>query len=367
MAKCQSGAAFVVSSVSAVSLVLCGDAYALRMEEASTAANRGQGGAASGTEHASTHRGFVAGVVGDGGQVRSGRREVVIMDHGTGVAAPVAAMVLLEEAEVELLAPADDPSTEVLDPLRIELLPTDRDDKVTLVDETRDPESRRLVLEHDWVADRLLKRFTHDRLAPTMPRPLVHGGAVSTPDGETALVLGPSGTGKSTLVAHLAQAGCELINDEQVSVHVEAGLLGGFTRPIDIKPGGIQHLPRVEGLTPIRSGSDAMVTARQLGTRHRLTGTPVLMVLPERDDRGEGCECTTVHPAEALEVLCANNLDLAREPLVALEAFAWLAATFPMWVLRYSRAAVAADSRRARSQYHLARVLVVEEHSQARL
>ena len=157
MAKCQSGAAFVVSSVSAVSLVLCGDAYALRMEEASTAANRGQGGAASGTEHASTHRGFVAGVVGDGGQVRSGRREVVIMDHGTGVAASVAAMVLLDEAEVELLAPADDPSTEVLDPLRIELWPTESADKVTLVDETRDPESRRLVLEHDWVADRLAK------------------------------------------------------------------------------------------------------------------------------------------------------------------------------------------------------------------
>jgi serine kinase of HPr protein (carbohydrate metabolism regulator) len=118
----------------------------------------------------------------------------------------------------------------------------------------------------------LVKRFTHDRLAPGMPGPLLHGGAVATADGATVLVIGPSGTGKSTLVAHLAHAGCELINDEQVSVHVEAGLLGGFTRPIDVKAGGVEHLPPVDGSTSTRDGRGAFVTARQLGTRHRSTG-----------------------------------------------------------------------------------------------
>jgi hypothetical protein len=51
-------------------------------------------------------------------------------------------------------------------------------------------------------------------------------------------------------------------------------------------------------------------------------------------------EC--LNPAEALDVLCANNLDLVRDPLVALEAFAWLAATVPMWVVRYQEASTGA-------------------------
>jgi hypothetical protein len=285
-----------------------------------------------------TCTGFVAGVVVVDGRLRSGRREVVLFDHGTGAAGAVAATVLLEADQVEALTPLDDPATIVLEPLHLELLPAGDAAYVILADDTREPESRRLAVERDWVADRLVKRFTHDRLGPAMPGPLLHGGAVVMDDGATALVVGPSGSGKSTLVAHLAHSGCALLNDEQVSVHVEAGLLGGFTRPIDVKAGGVAHLPPVDGSITTRDGRGAFVTARQLGTRHRLTGTPALLVLPERSVGADGSVGELLHPAQALDVLCANNLDLARDPRRALESFAWLAATVPMVVVRYEDA-----------------------------
>lgn len=285
------------------------------------------------------YQGSDASLVVEDGRIVAGRRRVTITDHATGAAAVVASMLLLDDADIDRLAPVDDATTVTLEPLVVDLWPTSEPDHVLVVDESREPEGRRLAIERDWVADRLLKRRTHDRLAPGMPGPLLHGGAVAVADGSAALVLGPSGTGKSTLVAHLAHAGGELINDEQVSVHVEARLLGGFTRPIDIKPGGVAHLPTIEGPVSTRDGKGALVTARQLGSRHRLTGTPRLLVLPERDDHGDGCTVEPIDPAEALHVLCANNLDLAREPLVSLEAFAWLAATVPMVRLHYRDAA----------------------------
>ncbi len=266
----------------------------------------------------------------------------MLTDRGTGAGAAAAASAFLDVDEADLLAPAADPQTLLLEPLAVSLEATAAPGVVVLVDETREPGGRRVELERDWVADRLVKRFTHDRLAPTSPGPLLHGGAVADPDGSAVLVLGASGAGKSTLIAHLASAGCELLNDEQVSVHPEAGVVGGFTRPIDIKAGGIAHLPAVAGPIETRSGKGAFVAARQLGARHRLTAVPALIALPVRDDSISEAELRSLHPAEALEVLCANNLDLARDAVSALSAFAWLAATVPTCTLHYRDAASAA-------------------------
>jgi hypothetical protein len=300
------------------------------------------------TETPTVHIGVFVGVCKRDGQLASGRRNVTLIDHGTGAGGRALATVLLDGVEAEQLAPIAAESTHELVPLRLDVWPADDPGEVVLVDETRTPESRRVTLDHDWVADRLVKRFTHDRHAGTEPGPLLHGGAVADDRGAAVLVLGASGAGKSTLIAHLAAAGCELLNDEQISVHAAEQLVGGFARPIDIKPGGIDHLPPVEGPIVTRSGKGALIAARQLGARHRLSATPALVVLPTRADAHAVPRWEELHPAEALGELCANNLDLARGPVPALEAFAWLASTVRTCTLRYDDAAIAAGQVLAR-------------------
>lgn len=318
------------------------------MVETSPGSPDGNGRKGAESETSTVHIGVFVGVSERDGQLGSGRRKVTLIDHGTGAGGRALATVLLDGVEAEQLAPADAPTTHELAPLRLDLWPADDPDEVVLVDDTRTPESRRVTLEHDWVADRLLKRFTHDRLAATEPGPLLHGGAVADSRGAAVLVLGASGAGKSTLIAHLAAAGCELLNDEQISVHADEQLVGGFARPIDIKPGGVDHLPPVDGPIATRSGRGALIAARQLGAHHRLTATPALVVLPTRVDGHVAPTWEELHPAEALGALCANNLDLARDPVPALEAFAWLASTVRTCTLHYDDAATAAGQVLAR-------------------
>ncbi len=168
--------------------------------------------------------------------------------------------------------------------------------------------------------------------------PHVHGGALVDGTGRAVLVVGASGAGKSTLVANLAAAGFDLLSDEQVSLHRSEGLVGAFTRPVAVKPGGTGHLPSSVGARVGETGHTRLVAAEGLGTRHRVAARPALVVVPERDDLHARATTETLTPVEAVDVLAANNLDLARSPHDALSAFAWLACGVPFVRLRYREA-----------------------------
>lgn len=285
---------------------------------------------------------FVCGVTQRHEGLCTTRQEVVISDDGSGEAERVAARLFVDQAEADRLAPVGRADVVLLGPRHMELHETDDPDEVELVDLSMTPESRRVKVERGWLVDRLLKRATHGRLAEESEAPLLHGGAVADDDGAALVVLGPSGSGKSTLIAHLVAGGMSLLNDEQLTVHTTAGLVGGFTRPIDCKPGGLRHLPDPLRNDLVETETGVQVSARDLGGRHALVGRPAMVLLPERDASTEGVEWERLNAAEGFEALCANNLDLARAPRRAVDAFAWLAATVPTVRVRYSEAGAAA-------------------------
>ncbi|MEI2808653.1 MAG: hypothetical protein V9F00_00130 [Nocardioides sp.] len=197
--------------------------------------------------------------------------------------------------------------------------------------------------------DRLLAAITRQRLDDEVCLPRLHGGAVANEHG-AVVVLGESGAGKSTLIAHLAGSGFELVNDEQLTIYRDHGVVAGFTRPVAIKPGGAPFLP--PGLeVDLASTAVQLLSAVDLGTRHRLTARPALVVLPDRTETrstsDSGFECEVLGPAQAVEALIANSLDIANRPVAALEAFAWLASEVPVVRLRCHNSAVGAQAVRS--------------------
>lgn len=211
---------------------------------------------------------------------------------------------------------------------RIAVSGTDADEAATFTNSTADPVE---------VADQVLNALTRRHLFRPAPARL-HGGAVARDDGAVALVLGPSGTGKSTMVAHLAAGGLDVVNDEQVALHPAHGVVAAFTRPLVCKPAGAVHLPEPLATAWASRRGTLLVRAADLGTRHRVVGTPALVVIARRDAAADPA-VEQLGAVEAAKVLMDNNLDLLARPHDALAAFGWLVTTTPVLRVTYRTSA----------------------------
>jgi energy-coupling factor transporter ATP-binding protein EcfA2 len=317
------------------------------------------------TTVAHVHRSVILGVGGlsrpsspqDGpaGLVLS-RLELWVVDEGTGEGAALAPLlglgpeaadeVIATEASRGMLEPAIDGAT-----FRVRLSAGDGaatgSESRIQIDVTVEPRAAgapasigRLAASarRDAVADRVLSLITRLWLDGNPSWSHLHGGALCDEAGSAVLVLGRSGAGKSTLVANLAASGLSLLTDEQISAHPAQALVAGFTRPVSVKPGGGAHLPRPISDRLNGSAHTVLVTAADLGSRHLVAGRPVLIVLPERVDGAIPSWDLVTDAHEALELLAVNNLDLARDPALALDSFAWLATSVPVVRLVYGEA-----------------------------
>jgi hypothetical protein len=204
-------------------------------------------------------------------------------------------------------------------------------------------------VEREGVADSVLGRLTRHRLLEVDDAaPHVHAGGVVDQQGRGIVLLGRSGGGKSTLTTHLAHAGFGLLNDEQIRLLPEAGRVAGFRRPVAIKRRGLDATP-VE-IAPPRSleVGTIIVSPADLGAVWAPSGSPAMVVLLDRDpERADPPELADLSPADVVEALCANNLDLARDPDASLAAYAWFATTTTGYRLRYRSAADAVPLVRA--------------------
>ncbi|MEO6630026.1 MAG: hypothetical protein ABIP03_15835 [Aquihabitans sp.] len=274
------------------------------------------------------------------GRLAVGTQVLVVRDHGTELGAELAGTLgLADDVAAEVLAGAS-PHGLATDPARpeieVDLRPTD--DATDVLVEVTGPGDHHSA-EHRYprvsVVDRVMGILTRSRLDANDTWPHLHAGALVNGEGQAVVVMGISGAGKSTLVANLAATGLHLVNDEQVSLHPAQGLVAGFTRPVAVKPGGERYLPSAvaEGLESVNHTQ--LVGAAALSSRHRLVGRPALLVFPERSDDDHEVTWEQLSTVEAIEALCANNLDLARSPSVVLAAFAWLATTAPAVTVRY--------------------------------
>ena len=153
--------------------------------------------------------------------------------------------------------------------------------------------------------DSLLTWVTRTRLPEDQRRPRLHAAALAAAAGRAVVVLGDPGAGKSTLTAHLAHGGLDLVTDEQLTVFADHGMVGAFTRPVLLKRPSLDHLPAGVAVRDPGDHPRLVVPAASLGSRHRLWGRPVLVVLPERVDDHEGAPTwDLLAPAVALAELC---------------------------------------------------------------
>lgn len=203
----------------------------------------------------------------------------------------------------------------------------------------------------DDVPDEISSRLTRHLLHDEKDRPRIHAAAAVGEDGRAVVVVGASGAGKSTLAAQLVAGGhLHLVNDEQITIFTDHQLVGAFTRPIAIKPGGLVHLgDLIEG--DLHHDATQLVTSEELGTSHALVGRPGLVVVLEREveagvDPHGAVRWELVDPLDAAAILCDNNLDLVTRPEAGLDAFGWLATDVPVVRLHYTSSRAAASTVR---------------------
>lgn len=257
-----------------------------------------------------------------------------VHDHGTGLGGTVAAAVGLGAQRPEDAAGGWPLVTAAAVVVTLGPSPTGAGAVTVTVGH-----GRPLAVDRRDVATAVVSRLTREVLDAGAHDVHLHAGAAVDPTGRGAVVIGRSGAGKSTLTVQLAsRPGWRLVNDEQVAVFPDQARVGGFTRPATVLPDAPAHLP-ISGIGP-----DGIVTAAALGTDHVVVGRPGLVVLPDLQRGRTDVAAEVLTPGRAVVEMAANNLDLARQPRRALEAFAWLATTVPTVRLVYGRASDAADA-----------------------
>lgn len=272
-------------------------------------------------------------------------RPLVVIDHGSGVhPGPLASLSLPREDCVAIAQRSMGAGAKVVsaDPLVVHLEPQ----PVATVRVRAEWGSERVVVR-DSVAATVLSLVSR-RLLDIGASGTLHGGAVADGLGRAALLLARSGTGKSTLVAHLVGRGFDLVSDEQVVVDGATGKVHSFTRPVVAKVGGIEALPA--GVLPAEAVAEQddspgplLLSAASLGGGHRLVAEPVLVVILDRAE-GNRLGWERLGFGAAMEALCVNNLDLSRDPVVVLEAFARLVENAAVVRLSYEHASEAAGA-----------------------
>lgn len=254
---------------------------------------------------------------------------VVLVDHGTGLGVSV---------RRQLAPPA--PPLDVDDPVDVvrELCLVLRPGRAgrTLVEFAG---SAPVAFADDEVVEQVLRWLTLERLAAGDGSATLHAGAVADESGAAVVMLGPSGTGKSTLAAHLVAAGMSLLTDEQLTVHPAGRTVSAFTRPIALRPSGREHAPAVG----LRGRPNDRIAPVDLGSEHRLLAAPALLVVLRRDGT-DPVAWRPLHTPNAIEALCANSLDLALRSGTVLPTLVSLAANTPTVELNYGASSDAAEA-----------------------
>jgi hypothetical protein len=170
---------------------------------------------------------------------------------------------------------------------------------------------------------------------------LLHAGAVTSADGRTVVLAGPTGSGKTTLTASMCRREFGYVTDETVCLDPDTLAVTPFPKPLTVKTSGQQVLadlrpgPRfidphsgnwhVEPAALPRNGSD------DLPDRLR----PAVIVLPAFDATVPTVTVTPVSPARAAFLLGEESSALwavQPRPLAALQR---LVRAAPAWALTY--------------------------------
>lgn len=186
--------------------------------------------------------------------------------------------------------------------------------------------------------DTVIAHMNRSLLDSSTDRVHLHAGAVVEPStGMAALLLGPSGSGKSVLTTALSLSGFKYLSDEAPGLDPDTGELHPYPKPITLKASAARFFP-TRGLLGGKLIADRTRWARYIGVSElggvaapaRVGLIVALQTSPER-----GTRIDLLHPAQALSIMAANNFDLERQGIVGFKSLADLAARRPavqLWV-----------------------------------
>jgi hypothetical protein len=143
---------------------------------------------------------------------------------------------------------------------------------------------------------------------------LIHAGAVTTPAGDAALLSGPPGSGKSTLVTALVRAGFGYLTDEAAAIDPVSRLVHPYPRPIALKRPPEDVFP---GLKPVSEDPDLVMNQWHVEPDELRAGcvarpAPVRYVLFLRHEPERQTELFPISKGEAAVELGRNALSLSR-------------------------------------------------------
>lgn len=142
--------------------------------------------------------------------------------------------------------------------------------------------------------------------------------AAAIKNGQAVIIAAQRDTGKTTTVAHLVERGWEFVTDETVRLSRHHALIGGFSKPLSIKPGGdrlVDHLhPWM--IPPLSDGAESFrfVSLGAAGAVIASGAPPHLVILLRRPD-GEPSPhpvSRAIEPADAVVALMQETLDAER-------------------------------------------------------
>ena len=133
-------------------------------------------------------------------------------------------------------------------------------------------------------------------------------------DGRGALIAGPPGSGKSTLVARLVESGFDYLTDERVGVDADLGLVA-HAKPISLVRTSFDVLPHLD---PARTGRGAAshrlwhvpASAVRPGSVVAAAAPRALVIVQYRP--GQSASVSEVHPATAARLLLSDSVDAGR-------------------------------------------------------
>jgi len=145
----------------------------------------------------------------------------------------------------------------------------------------------------------------------------VHGAAVTDPGGLGWMLIGNSGTGKSTTAALLASRGWRVSTDDIGFLIDREGLVEvvGYRSPVALREGGLDYLGREGGLDLARRRKQGF-WPEELGGEWASRVVPRYLLFSHLGDRTEG---TLLAPVEAVSELVKWSMWILFEPLHAQE------------------------------------------------
>jgi len=164
----------------------------------------------------------------------------------------------------------------------------------------------------------------------------LHAGAVAH-NGKAALIAGPTGTGKSSLVAWLIGNGFDYLSDEIALLFADETTILGLPRALVLKPGSIEEvlaLPTYQGAGLVPAGEHVMVRPRLTAppeTRSHVCG---LIIFPHYE-AGSRLRVESISPAQAALRLVGTNLNARNLADGGFRALTGFARQVPAMTVRY--------------------------------